>query len=71
MIGLLIIGVIAFFLLRDGRVGPLSIDRSGAPGRGPGCWRHRDPEALLAERLASGDISADEYREGVASLREV
>lgn len=70
MIGLLIIGVIAFFLLRDGRVGPLSIDRSGAPGRGPGSAAPR-PGSAARRRLAIRDISADEYRERVATLREV
>lgn len=41
--------------------------------RGP-WWRGRDPHerasAILAERFASGELSADQYRERLDQLRE-
>ena len=32
-------------------------------------WRRPDAEAILAERYARGEISADEYRERLANLK--
>lgn len=37
------------------------------PPPGPG---GRDPEQILAERLARGDIDPDDYRQRLAALRE-
>ncbi len=40
-------------------------------GRGGGPWRRQPPSgrAVLAERYARGDISADEYRERLSVLK--
>lgn len=59
---LVLVAVIGFLLLKDGRVGPLSWD-------GPRCRRPEHAERLLAERLATGDISPDDYEARLAALR--
>ncbi|MGD7789039.1 SHOCT domain-containing protein [Propionibacteriaceae bacterium Y1700] len=64
---LLLIGLATalFLLARNGKLGPPPWARSG------GCRRpHAQAEATLADRLANGDITADEYRERLAVLRE-
>lgn len=68
--------VIALMLL--GRIGPFTWDPVGGPGRPahpgfarhPGFHRGPGPEAVLAERLANGDIAPEEYLERIAMLRE-
>ncbi|MFW6599047.1 hypothetical protein ACQBAU_01055 [Propionibacteriaceae bacterium Y2011] len=70
---LLIIGlaVTAFFLARNGKLGPPPWVRGGPhhphhPHHAP----EREAFATLANRLAAGDITPDEYRERLAVLRE-
>lgn len=59
-------------LLRTGRVGPIRLDRSGTAAPGPR-WGHTSPEddalATLRQRLASGDITVEEYLERSSVLR--
>ena len=72
--------VFVFALIVRGRIGPFAWDPVGPSGPGhPGFARpphpggfHRgpDPEAVLAERLANGDIAPEEYLERLHLLRE-
>ena len=73
---MLLLGLLMFLLIRRGRLGPVGF----APGGRPGPQGHRgwgpprptaEDEALarLAERLANGDITPEEYLERSSVLR--
>lgn len=70
LLPLLLLGAALFILLRTGRLGPVRF----APGARSGPAPHRptaEDEALsrLAERLAEGDITPEEYLERSSVLR--
>ncbi|WP_206080001.1 SHOCT domain-containing protein [Propioniciclava coleopterorum] len=70
---LLLLGLLLFVLVRKGRLGPVRFapGRPGHPGH-PGFGRpSAEDEALarLAERLANGDITPEEYLERSSVLR--
>ena len=77
--GLLVLFVVVK-LLKSGRVGPVRWDPRGADAPGPshggpghGPWGRPSPEeaalATLADRLAKGEISPEEYLERSTALR--
>lgn len=53
--------VLIVLLAKNGRVGPLSWE-------GPRCGRS-NPERTLADRLAAGDLTPDEYLARLDALR--
>lgn len=77
LFGTLLLALVAFRLARTGRVGPVRLEgatgASGPPGgrRRPAWGRTPEDEALatLKHRLASGDISPQEYLERTQVLR--
>jgi putative membrane protein len=76
LLPLLLLGLALFLLLRKGRLGPVRF-APGAHGRGPGrpfgpYGPTAEDEALarLAERLANGDITPEEYLERSSVLRK-
>ncbi|MFV0430191.1 MAG: hypothetical protein ACK5KO_12300 [Arachnia sp.] len=71
MVAMLIVGiVIALAVLRhNGRLGPLSWDPQGAPAL-PGPAPAVKAEYVLAERLADGELTGDEYLERLSLLQE-
>ncbi len=73
---LLLLGLLLFLLIRRGRLGPVGFAPGGRPGpQGRPGWgpprRTAEDEALarLAERLANGDITPEEYLERSSVLR--
>ncbi|WP_040162028.1 SHOCT domain-containing protein [Nigerium massiliense] len=68
----LVLAIVIFVLMlkNTGRIGPFVWDPAGAPDRGRACCRRNDPEAVLAQRLANGDITPDEYLERLSLLQE-
>lgn len=70
---LAIVALVVFVLLLKayGRIGPFVWDPSATPGR-RGCGRvfgNPDPESVLAQRLADGDITPDDYLERLSMLQ--
>ncbi|MFV0407132.1 MAG: hypothetical protein ACK5LN_09965 [Propioniciclava sp.] len=74
LLTLLLVVVLIVALLRRGGIGPVRFQPEGGGGpRPPWAPRHPSPDdvamATLAERLASGDITPEEYLERSSVLR--
>ena len=57
---LLVLGTLVFFLVRQGQFGPQSLAGSRSP--------ESDAKKILAERVARGDITSDEFMERASIL---
>lgn len=71
MATLLLLGAALLILMRTGRLGPVRFAPGGRRGAGPGSRPTAEDEALtrLAQRLAEGDITPEEYLERSSVLR--
>lgn len=71
LLPLFLLAVALFILLRTGRLGPVRFAPGGRRGPGHAARPTAEDEALsrLAERLAEGDITPEEYLERSSVLR--